>query len=151
MKQLTQYIQEKLHVSDYKKNYSYKPRNKTELKKILKERLSINEDANLNDIDVSNIKDMKYLFGKTFPYNIDISKWNVSNVTDMSFMFFDCDHFNSDLSNWDVSNVENMEQMFSGCKSFEGKGLENWNVSKVKNKNYIFYECNSIVKKPSWW
>ena len=46
---------------------------------------------------------------------IDISRWDVSNVKDMNWMFGGCSNFNSDISKWDVSNVENMYGMF--CKT----------------------------------
>ena len=38
-------------------------------------------------------------------FNGNISNWDVSNVKDMSFMFYECTNFNSDISAWDVSNV----------------------------------------------
>ena len=116
------------------------------------------------------------LFYGLDPHNIDISKWNVSNVKNMQYMFYDCYNFDCNLSRWNVSNVKNMECMFSGCKRFEGKGLENWkpikcqnmycmfvdcynfdcdlsnwNVSKVKDMQYMFSECTSLKNRPSWY
>ncbi len=64
MKSLSCYIQEKLVIKKSKKvEYEYFPQTKEELKDIIKKR--IKEEGNevdLNDIDVSNITDMSYLF-----------------------------------------------------------------------------------------
>ena len=90
MKQINKYIQERLHINkDIKSNiYNYHPKTNVELQalvyKLIKER---GNNANLNDIDTSEIKDMNMIF-----YN---SK------------------FNGDISNWDVSNVKNMYHMFN--------------------------------------
>ena len=66
--------------------YSYKPETKEELEKIIKERISKEgQNCDLNDIDVSLINDMSFLFyGSNF--NGNISNWNTSNVKDMFMM-----------------------------------------------------------------
>ena len=88
MKTLKQYLTERLLIKKINNKYNYFPKTKDELKRIIKER--IKEEGNevdLNDIDVSQIKDMSYLFDET-NFNGDISNWNVSNVTNMCGMFF---------------------------------------------------------------
>ena len=75
--------------------------------------------------NVSNVKDMKYMFLEIKPvinYK-DIENWDVSNVTNMSGMFINCRNFNCDLSNWDVSSLRETEYMFDKCDKFKGKGL----------------------------
>ena len=115
MKSLKSYIQEKLIIKK-SNNYKYFPETNKELKDIIKQR--IKQEGNkvdLNDIDVSKITDMSYLFEGT-AFNGDISNWDVSNVTNMYAMFYNCKTFNQDISSWDVSKVTNMRNMFSGCK-----------------------------------
>ena len=153
MKDIKQYIQEGFKLGKNKVSkitYNYFPKNKMELKEILKERLAKDKDADLNDIDVSNITDMVYLFEHLDPYNIDISEWNVSKVEDAHGMFWVCEHFNCDLSNWDVSNIKDMYGMFYKCEHFNSD-LSKWDVSKVKDMGFMFYDCKSMKNKPSWY
>jgi len=147
MKTIDIYINEKLNLSI---EYTYKPKDKEELEKILIKRFKKDKDANLNDIDVSNITDMSGLFIGLNPCNINISEWDVSNVKDMNHMFYRCDEFNSDLSDWDVSNVKDMGFMFSDCKKFNCD-LNDWDVSNVTNMRYIFDGCISLKNKPDWY
>jgi len=154
MKSLKQHIKESFKIGKNKmvnNTYNYYPKNKKELKEIIKERLAKDKDADLNDIDVSNIEDMSYLFYKLDPHNIDISLWDVSNVEDMEGMFEGCDKFNANLSNWDVSKVVLMPAMFTKCKKFEGNGLENWNILHVENMVNMFDQCDSLKNIPSWY
>jgi len=133
-------INSKTKVNKYS---SYKPKNKRELKNIIRERLKNNKDADLNDLDVSEITDMGSLFYELDPHNIDISEWNVSNVTNMRDMFGNCINFNSNLSNWDVSNVRNMGWMFNDCENFNCN-ISDWNVSKVNLMSFMFYGCKNF-------
>ena len=92
MKQLNKYIVERLHINkdtgNHYHNYNYQPKTCKELKglvnKLIKER---GNNADLNDIDTSEITDMHYLFFKS-KFNGDISNWDVSNVKDMNYMFY---------------------------------------------------------------
>ena len=148
MKNLKDIIIEKLNI----KNINIcKPKTKEELKEILEERLAKDKDANLNDIDVSDITDMSSLFYNLDPRNIDISEWNVSNVTNMFGMFSACKNFNSDLSNWNVSNVQNMVNMFYECEKFKGKGLEKWKTTKLLTYKNIFFKTQLEKNPPKWY
>ena len=157
MKKLDNYIIEKLKIGKSTKHqYNYFPKNRDELRKILEERLAEDKDADLNDIDVSEIIDMgeyayKGLFDGLDPHDIDISRWNVSKVRNMSCMFYWCENFNCDLSNWDVSRVEDMRGMFAYCKKFKAEGLENWKVTNNTKMKYMFDNCDSLKNKPSWY
>ena len=114
MKELKHYINEafKINKNTKIKKYNYFPKTKDELIDIIKQR--IEDDGNecdLNDIDVSEITDMSYLFCNSH-FDGDISRWDVSNVKNMKGMF-NTSKFNGDISKWDVSNVTDMRIMFS--------------------------------------
>ena len=51
-------------------------------------------------------------FAHAYNFNQPLDKWNVSNVKDMSFMFNEAKSFNQNLDNWDISNLENIWCMF---------------------------------------
>ena len=131
MKTLQNYIIEKILINKNSKIvYNYYPKTKDELDELL-DKLIIERgnDADLNDIDTSEITDMNYMFYKS-PFNGDVSKWDVSNVQYMDYMFYNSS-FNGDISNWDVSNVEDMHYMF--YKSPFNGDISNWDVSNVED------------------
>ena len=66
MKTINNYILEKLNLSSI--GYTCEPKDKHELRHIIEERLKKDKDANLNDIDISNIKQLGNLFYKLDPH-----------------------------------------------------------------------------------
>ena len=62
----------------------------------------------IDDWDVSNVKDMSYMFAESVIFGQDLSKWNVSNVLDMSYMF-NRSTFSGDISNWNIEKCMNFE------------------------------------------
>ena len=151
MKQINKYISERLHINKDIDSYNYHPKDKDELEELIDK--LINErgnDADLNDIDTSEITDMYKLFYNS-EFNGDISNWDVSNVESMRYMFTYSKFTgeNGDISNWDVSNVEDMNDMFYG--SYFNGDITSWNVSNVKDMTVMFYNCNSLKNKPIWY
>ena len=177
MKNINTYISEKLQLRNVI-TYKYFPKSKDELytlvRKLIDER---GVNANLNDIDTSEITDMQDLFrNMTFIEHIDISAWDVSNVTNMDGLFANCRRLEIDISDWDVSKVECSSYMFYGCRkfncdlgkwntkslhraqfmffccaAFEGNGLENWDVSGVENMTSMFAYCDKFSANLSNW
>jgi len=170
MKNLKQYIQEKLIVSkDYTYQYvhKYHPKSWDELREIIIDRYeqqgpgTEQEPIDLNDIDVSRIdtffndsSNTGLFEGIPFEY-IDISKWDVWNVENMNSMFNNCQTLKSvgDLSKWDISSVKNMNYMFRNCKNLKSVGdLSNWNISNIDIIHYMFTFFDSgITNIPDWY
>jgi bacterial surface protein 26-residue repeat len=104
----------------------------------------------LNNWDVSRVEDMSYMFSGAESFNQPLDNWDVSNVWDMSGMFTSAESFNQPLDNWDVSNVWNMSDMFSGAESFN-QPLDNWDVSNVRNMRSMFSSARSFNQPLDSW
>ncbi len=124
-----------------------KPDNREELEDLISQRIEqYGPKCNLNDIDVSKITDMSFLFCD-MTFDGDISKWDVSRVKNMSSMFAGST-FNGDLSKWDVSRVENMNSMFSYSRF--NSDISKWDVSRVKNMISMFYDSKFTGDISGW-
>ena len=153
MKQINKYIQERLHINKDtgNSNYNYHPKTRDELlelvNKLIEER---GNDADLNDIDTSEITDMSYMFTYS-KFNGDISNWDVNNVKNMQEMFYNSKFSgkNGDISKWDVSNVNNMKYMF--CYSEFNVDISNWDVSNVKDMSFMFTNTPLEKNPPKWY
>lgn len=105
-------------------NGIYKPADREELDILLDSLVSI------KNIDISNVKDLSYLFSVS-PCPSGIYKnHNLENA--------------NELKCWDVSHVENMSYMFCNRSDFTGYAVKNWNVKNVTNAEGIFDGCKSL-------
>lgn len=101
--------------------------------------LSVLNDPNIQEWDVSRITSMCKTFSGCAKLNLDFSKWNVSRVTDMSWMFQACYEFvGNGLDKWDVSKVNDMSYMFSSCNALDGDKLVNWKTGSLVNAGSMF-------------
>lgn len=152
MNNLKEYIIEKLKINkEIIPHYNYYPKNYNELRslveKLLKER---GPNADLNDIDVSNLYEMSELFKDLDPHKINISEWNVSKVRNMEYMFCLCKNLECDLSKWDVHSVWNMTEMFDDCEKFNCD-LSGWDVSNLKTACGMFNDCGKFDSDLDKW
>lgn len=152
MKKINNFISEKLHIRHNMKSFDYFPENKSELEAIIDRRLKLaGNSADLNNIDVSKIPNLSYLF-KKFPQieNIKIDEWDTSKMTNAKHMFEGCKKFNCDLSKWDVSKLQDASYMFSGCSKFN-QDLSNWKIDNLLDCSCIFYKCSSLQYNMEKW
>ena len=156
MKQLNNYIIEKLKISKNKLRGSTKctlfPKSKIELVNIINDEIDTKgPKCSLNHIDTSKITDMSELFSwaQSLSYwKGDISEWDVSNVTNMLEMFKGS-YYDGDLSKWDVSRVENMRDMFESAH-FNNDSICDWDVSNVETMSGMFWN-SSFDQDISGW
>lgn len=142
-----------------KHDNKYIPKDKGELVKFIVKICQESKDdiVDLNDIDLSNLTNISYLFTHNDikkaleKRNIDVSEWDVSNIVDFHNTFDNLLNFDCDLSKWDMSNARDCRAMFSNCYSFTGKGLEYWDMSNVKDIAYMFDECEKFDCDLSKW
>ncbi|MGI7553953.1 BspA family leucine-rich repeat surface protein [Campylobacter coli] len=128
------------------KKYKYTPKTKEELKALVED-----ESIYLGDIDTSNITNMSGLFADFTRIDFSgIETWDVSNVRDMSWMFLNCPNFNQNISEWDVKKVETMSGMFWNCESFN-QNIRKWNIKKVWDMSYMFKYCKLFNQDLSSW
>jgi surface protein len=129
----------------------YKPKNKDNLKKLLKRMIEMRgDDGDFNDIDTSDIEDMSFLFSNNETFNGDITGWDVSKVENMKYMFYNAYSFNQHIGKWNVSKVTNMIGMFYHAKSFN-QPIGDWEIPEVKSMNYMFYKATSFSQDLSKW
>lgn len=110
--------------------------------------------TDINDWDVSNIKNMDELFYDNRDFNEDISGWDVSNVMYMQGMFKNAHAFNQDIGNWNVSNVVDMEEMFKDAHAFN-QDISSWDLDinmvnmqeTFRNSGLIDIDGNFIREK----
>ncbi|QVK08365.1 BspA family leucine-rich repeat surface protein [Mycoplasma mycoides] len=105
--------------------------------------------------DTSNIEDMSYVFYNTNYINDpSIAEWDVSKVKTMEGMFGKSRSFNQDLSKWDVSNVKNFKGMFSEATDFNNNGKHlNWDdkLKNATNMESMFKNTSSFTHDLSGW
>ena len=85
----------------------------------------------IDDWDVSNVKDMSYMFAESVIFGQDLSKWDVSNVLDMSYMF-NRSTFSGDISNWNIEKCMNFEMRINA-----GYTDDQSQEILIKNKIYV--------------
>lgn len=101
--------------------------------------MSVLNDPNIGEWDVSRIDDMNKAFSGCSKLNVDFSKWNTQRVTDMSWMFQGCyDLVGTGLDSWDVSRVFDMSYMFSSCNALDGDKLVNWKTDSLVDASSMF-------------
>ena len=110
---------------------------------------------NLNNFDVSKVKNMSYVFSNSKSFNKDISKWDTKSATTFSHFFHEATNFNQDINlkimndtkrqyfAWDTHNVKDMSYMFDGAKNFN-KSISRYITTSVTNMQNMFANTDNF-------
>lgn len=102
--------------------------------------------------DLSLVTNMQSMFqyGSSLQFNNSINNWNVSNVKNISFIFSFCNLFNQPLNSWNTSGITNMSYVFYGASIFN-QPLNNWNTSAVTTMSSMFFDANAFNQYIGSW
>ncbi|EOH3839738.1 BspA family leucine-rich repeat surface protein, partial [Campylobacter jejuni] len=100
--------------------------------------------------DVSNVKNFEFCFSKAERFNADISKWNVGKGCYFTSMFEKARCFNADISKWNMSNAKSVSYMFTCASSFD-RCLESWDISASVSMDHMFWGTKIDSNRPKWY
>ncbi|MBQ6333486.1 MAG: BspA family leucine-rich repeat surface protein [Erysipelotrichaceae bacterium] len=82
----------------------------------------------LEDIDVSSLKNISYIFYENQYLSADLSTWNTASLEDISYAFYGTYRFDiNKLKHWNVSSVSDMTQAFGdNAGSFVQSQAPDW-------------------------
>lgn len=110
-------------------------------------RLDAESISGLENIDVSNVTDMGYMFSQmTNLSNLDLSSWDTSSVTNMTVMFAQNNFSNVDLGTWETENVTDMYAMFAMTPNLTSLATPNWNTEKVTTMQGMFMGASALTE-----
>ncbi len=107
---------------------------------------SFNQD--IGDWDVSTVVAMTGMFLRAAAFNQDIGPWDVSSVKDTAMMFQEATAFNQDIGDWDVSSATRMVQMFR--ESAFNQDISTWDVSSVIGMSNMFAHTDFNQNIAGW-
>lgn len=104
--------------------------------------------SDIEDWDVSKVKDMTGLFDGSKFNGLDLSKWHIGSVTNMSRMFRGDSNLSqvNGISDWNTSGVEDMTSMFGGVTDSGLSMIKDWNVSNVTSMSSMFDSCPNLAE-----
>ena len=89
--------------------------------------------GDLNKWDTSKVTDMSQMFELSLIKNLNINDWDVSNVKNLASTFSILHNITKlNLSKWNTSNVQNMTRTFFNDIKLQYLDITNWDTSKVE-------------------
>ena len=150
MKSINNFITEKLHINKNIKNkqVEYFPNDFKELKKIITKRALDSNDGvlDLNDIDISKITNLSYLFENINNIkSVNMNDWDTSKVTDIHGLFW-CNKSIEKIyiNDWNTNNIESFYGTFYDCENLKTLDLSKWKFDKCKEIDLMFANCSKL-------
>jgi len=103
-----------------------------------------------DELDISNITNMSYMFYDCYVFDQDLSSWDVSNVTNMEYMFSYASVFNGNISGWKTGNVTSINNIFENAEAFN-QNIGSWDVGKITNMSGMFNSATVFDQNISGW
>ena len=150
MKSINNFITEKLRINKNikTKQVEYFPKNYDDLKKIITKRALDSNDGvlDLNDIDISEITDLSYLFENINNIkSVDMNDWDTSKVTDIHGLFWSNKSIEEIyINDWNTNNIESFYGVFYDCENLKTLDLTNWKFDKCKETDLMFANCSKL-------
>lgn len=118
----------------------------------------IDANENVENVNVSCIKDFSFLFSKNRPnapsdisdFSQDISKWDVSSGEYFQEMFFGINNFSQDLSAWHMNNANQMDRMFGEANILSTAKINGWEFADTPYLNMIFRDSTISGEINNW-
>lgn len=158
MKNIIEFINEKLKIRKSKHEYIYFPTSCEELQDIIFDKMKNikgkEREIYVGDIDISKVDSLRGCFSYSdLQYINGLEYWDVSRFKNLSDIFGHCKNLVSlDLTGWDVSHTENFIGTFQFCDNLETiEGIEDWDMSSAKNVNDMFGKCPKLNIDISNW
>ena len=109
-----------------------------------------NLNCDLNNWDLSGVREISNMFYGATKFNGDVSSWNTSNVINMQYAFCGASDFNRDVSSWDVGKVQYLNNMFEDAKAFN-QDISHWNTGSCVSMGQMFDGSLAFNQDLSSW
>lgn len=113
------------------------------------------EGFGVENWDVTNLVDAKYMFNGCTNFNRPIGNWGTSFTPSyISYILQGCSTFNQPLSGWSAMAPTLMPGVFYGCTSFD-QNINNWDLSNIgggiAGLVYMFFNCINFNQPLNNW
>ncbi|WP_434451574.1 BspA family leucine-rich repeat surface protein, partial [Sphingobacterium spiritivorum] len=122
----------------------------TDLSSMFEECSSLTGPANIGSWDMSNVKEMRYMFAGAKVFNQNIGSWNIEKVIDIRYMFWGAAKFNQDIGSWNTSKVIYMFCMFQDATEFN-QDIGNWDLPELYDISAMFKNATSFNQNIDRW
>lgn len=111
------------------------------------------EFVGIENLDTSDVTNMKEMFGNCRIKSFDLDKLDTANVTNMSQMFRNCEKLEKiNGVSFSTGKVTSFWNMFAECIALKDVTLKNIDLAATDSIDYMFYGCTAleVLDLSSW-